>query len=241
MTHCDPETVTLVRCERVARTYGSGTGSTVGLAGVDLQLDAGEVLAVVGPSGCGKSTLLHLLGAMDRPDRGRVLFENRDLASLNDRDASRFRREEVGFVFQFFNLIPTLSVTDNIALPARLAGQGVATARERATELLRRVNLTEKAKEYPDSLSGGQQQRVAIARALVNEPRLILADEPTGALDVHSGADVLALLLEVVRERRTTLVMATHSESASAHADRRLRLRDGRVESIEQRSGTPPG
>lgn len=219
----------VVRLSGVERAYGEGAARRVALADIDCAIRAGERVAVVGPSGGGKSTLLHLMGAMDAPTRGRVHFEGRDLAALGDREAARLRSRAIGFVFQFFNLIPTATALDNVALPARLAGRGARAARESAARLLARVGLADRAGAYPDTLSGGQQQRVAVARALVNDPRLVLADEPTGALDRHTGEEVLALLTEVVRERDTALVMATHSDDALGAVDRLVRIVDGRI------------
>ena len=215
----------LVQCLGVVRVYGSDRA----LDDVDITIAASEALAIIGPSGCGKSTLLNLLGAMDRPDAGQVLYRGQDLATWTDDEAARFRRDEVGFVFQFFNLVGTLNALDNVALPARLAGRRAADARRDARDLLATVGLAEKTEAYPDTLSGGQQQRVALARALINRPRLLLADEPTGALDTQIGSEVLALLGELVRERGLTLVMATHSEDALSITDRKIELRDGRV------------
>ena len=220
----------LVRCEGVGRTFGPPAAPTVALTDVDLMIEAGTRLALVGPSGCGKSTLLHLLGAMDRADRGTVAYRGDDLALLDDASASRLRREEFGFVFQFFNLLPTLTALDNVALPARLAGRSRPEAQARARELLERVGLASRSGEHPDALSGGQQQRIAIARALVNRPRLILADEPTGALDRQTGDEVLDLLNSLVSEAGSTLVTATHSDRVVECADRVVRLEDGRVQ-----------
>ena len=215
----------LVECAHVVRDYGADRA----LDDVDLKIDAGESVAVVGPSGCGKSTLLNLLGAMDRPDSGSVRYRGQDLSTWSDDTSARFRRDEVGFVFQFFNLVATLNAVDNVALPARLAGRRASAARRDARELLPRVGLSEKAGAHPDVLSGGQQQRVAVARALINAPRLLLADEPTGALDTQIGGEVLMLLGELVAERQLTLIMATHSQEALSIASRQIELRDGRI------------
>ncbi len=224
-----PARAAVVVCAGVRKTYGTGRGSNVALDGVDVEIAPGEIAAVVGPSGSGKSTLLHVIGAMDRPDSGRVVVSGRDVTTMTDADASRFRRERLGFVFQFFNLIPALSALDNVALPARLCGVSALAARARAHDLLGRMALADRADEYPDALSGGQQQRVAIARALVNDPELILADEPTGALDSRAGGRVLEFLGSVVRERGATLVMVTHSELALDFASRCIRIEDGRI------------
>jgi len=216
-------------CRGLEKVYATGAARTVALAGVDLDVPAGKILALVGPSGSGKSTLLHILGAMDVPDKGTAQVCGRELGKLKDREAARFRREELGFVFQFFNLVPTLSALDNIALPARLAGRSARDARARGKTLLERVGLGPRGADFPDVLSGGQQQRVALARALVNSPKVLLTDEPTGALDKRTGEEVLKLLVELVREQNVTLVMATHSEQALAFADEWVRLEDGRI------------
>ena len=214
----------------VDRVYGAqNAASSVALQDVGLEISRGEIVAVVGPSGSGKSTLLHLIGAMDAADRGEVLVSGQDVGVLNDEEASRFRREKIGFVFQFFNLIPTLSNLDNVALPARLAGTSVSDAREKAAELLERVGLSDRAADFPEALSGGQQQRVAVARALINDPEIVLADEPTGALDSQTGREILDLLVSVVRDRQGTLVMATHSDEARELAERVVRIEDGRI------------
>ena len=227
----------LIVCRGVERTYGSPHARTVALAGIDLEIHAGEIVAVVGPSGSGKSTLLHLVGAMDFPDRGSVLVGGRNLAGCGDGEASRFRREEVGFIFQFFNLIPSLSALDNVALPARLAGHKARDARARARGLLDRVGLGGREDDFADAFSGGQQQRIAVARALVNHPQILLADEPTGALDRRTGEEVLALLASVARERGAILLLATHNENALAFASRMVRIEDGRVTADEKLAG----
>ncbi|MCZ7649355.1 MAG: ABC transporter ATP-binding protein [Planctomycetota bacterium] len=219
----------LIRLRGVERVYGSGSARCAALAGVDLDVPAGQALALVGPSGSGKSTLLHLVGAMDAPSKGTVKVAGRDLAALGDAAAARYRRETVGFVFQFFNLVPTLSARENVALPARLAGRPGAQARARADELLAQVGLAGKREAFPDALSGGQQQRVALARALINEPRIVLADEPTGALDQATGDEILKLLRELAARHGVTLLMATHSESAVRVCDRVIRMLDGRM------------
>jgi putative ABC transport system ATP-binding protein len=227
----------LVLLEHVGRDFGAGDACTVALDDVSLRINPGERVAVVGPSGGGKSTLLHVMGAMDVPTRGRVFFSGRDLSALSDREAARLRSREIGFVFQFFNLIPTVTTLDNVALPARLAGMSATTARERSRKLLERVGLGDRAGAYPDALSGGQQQRVAVARALVNAPRLVLADEPTGALDQRTGDEVLGLLSEVAREHAAALVLATHSEQALGAVERVVHMADGRlVQDRPQRS-----
>lgn len=183
----------------------------------------------MGPSGCGKSTLLHLCGAMDRPSGGRVTLERRDLGTLGDDELTRVRRERVGFVFQLFNLLPTLTVLDNIALPCLLAGMRAAEAESRARALADRVGIGHRLSHYPQQISGGEMQRAAVARALVHRPALLVADEPTGNLDSENGATVLALIAELNRETGVTVLLATHAADIARTAHRILRLRDGRL------------
>ena len=211
----------------VAKHYRRGDEDVVALDGVDLSVTAGELVALVGPSGSGKSTLLHLAGGLDVPDAGTVRVGDRDLATLSVADRARVRRREVGLVFQFFHLLPTLSVAENVELPLLLDKRRRRS--ERVRELLDRVGVSHRADHLPGELSGGEMQRAAIARALVAEPALLLADEPTGNLDSATGAGVLSLLTEVVAEAGTALMMVTHDEAAAALAGRVLRLRDGRL------------
>jgi len=213
----------------VARFFQRGTVTVRALDGVDVVIGAGESVALEGPSGSGKTTLLQLLGALDRPSEGQVLFEGRDLAALPDRELAILRLQTFGFVFQQFNLIPTLTALDNVV--AGIAPQGIddADARSRAAAVLEEVGLADRATHLPVHLSGGEQQRVAIARALVKEPRVILADEPTGNLDTATGADVIGLLADLATRHGVTVVVATHDASLAARADRRLTMRDGRV------------
>lgn len=217
------------RCERVTKLYGRGDAAVSALAAVDLRLERGEVVALTGPSGSGKSTLLHLLGAMDECSSGRVVVAGRELAGLDDAQASEFRNRHLGFVFQMFHLVPSLSALDNVALPARLGGEREAHARERAALLLERVGVGELARRTPDRMSGGQRQRVAMARALVNDPVLVLADEPTGNLDHTTGGAIVDLLVDLGHERNVCVLVATHDPAVTAAADRELRLEDGRL------------
>jgi putative ABC transport system ATP-binding protein len=215
-----------VRCRAVRKIY-EGAEPVVALDGVDLEVPSGQFLAVVGPSGGGKSTLLHLVGGIDRPTSGTVEVGGRDVASLPDRELTLYRRRDVGLVFQFFNLLPHLSVQENVELPRRLDGRD--DAGQRAAELLARVGLARRSGAYPYELSGGEMQRVAIARAVVTGARLLLADEPTGNLDTKNGDLVLQLLDEIRRERGVTLILATHSEPAARRAERIVEIRDGRL------------
>jgi putative ABC transport system ATP-binding protein len=215
--------------ESLTKSYGGGRGAAGvnALAGVSLSLEPGSFTALLGPSGCGKSTLLNLLGALDRPTAGRVLVDGRDLATLSEDERDAYRRKTAATVFQFFNLLPTMTALENVALPLLLEGLSPAEADARAARGLADVGLEDKERAYPYELSGGQMQRVAVARSLANEPALLLADEPTGNLDSKTGEQVLSLVLGLVKERGITVVMATHSAEAAGRASRILRLRDG--------------
>jgi putative ABC transport system ATP-binding protein len=221
-----------VIAESVMKSYGGGSGAAGvdALVGVSLALEPGSFTALLGPSGCGKSTLLNLLGGLDRPTAGRVLVDGKDLAKLSEDERDSFRRKTAATVFQFFNLLPTMTALENVALPLLLEGVSPPDADARAARGLSDVGLSDKERAYPYELSGGQMQRVAVARALANEPVLLLADEPTGNLDSKTGEQVLALISGLVRERGITVVVATHSAEAATHASRILRLRDGRLE-----------
>jgi ABC-type lipoprotein export system ATPase subunit len=215
----------LVRAHGVQKAFGEGRARRHVLAGADLEVEAGEVVALLGRSGSGKSTLLHLLGAIDRPDAGSIEVAGRRVDRLGERELTRFRRDEVGFVFQFFHLIPELTGEENVLLPARLVGAGSVA---RARDLLDRFGLNGTAAQLPHTLSGGEQQRIAIARALVNDPQLLLADEPTGNLDREAAATVLATLRDTAA-RGHSVIVATHDRDATAIADRVLRVEDGRL------------
>ena len=210
---------------RSVRKVYAGGQDVVALDGLNLEVAAGEFVALVGESGSGKSTLLHLAGGIDRPTSGQIRVGGRDVGALPERELVLFRRRDVGMVFQFFNLLPHLTVRENVELPRRLDGGEDAGAR--AAELLERVGLASRANAHPYELSGGEMQRIAIARALASGARLLLADEPTGNLDSRNGGAVLTLLDEVRRERGVTLLLATHSAAAAVRADRLVRLKDG--------------
>ena len=214
----------LLELERVTRRFERGTAEVVALRDVDLEVEAGQLVALVGRSGSGKSTLLHLAGGLDQPDAGAVRFDGRDLAPLSIGDRAKLRRRDIGFVFQFFHLIPTLSVRENVELPLLLDS---AKPDGRVSDLLDRVELAHRADHLPGELSGGEMQRAAIARALVARPRLLLADEPTGNLDSTTGAAVLDVLFGEVREHGVALVMVTHDPDVAARADRTHHLHDG--------------
>ncbi len=218
----------LLRLERVTKEYSSDGAKVAALSDVSLSFDAGQFVALVGRSGCGKSTLLNLSGAMDFPTTGEVWIGEAQTSQLNDAALTALRRTRIGFVFQFFQLLPTLTVAENVELPALLAG--LPKAREKALEQLRWVEMEALAARYPHQLSGGQMQRVAIARALVNSPRLVLADEPIGNLDTVTGGIVLDLLARAAREQGALVMMATHSLESAERCDRVIRLRDGHVE-----------
>ncbi len=214
--------------EDLQKTYTSGEATVTALAGVTFAVDQGDFVALMGPSGCGKSTLLHLCGAMDRASSGTIMLNGRNLATLGDDDLTHVRREQVGFVFQFFNLLPTLTIGDNIALPCLLAGMKGDAADARARALAERVGIAHRLSHFPQQVSGGEMQRAAIARALVHQPSLLVADEPTGNLDSDNGAKVLALLSELNQEMGVTVLLATHAADVAAAATRVLRMRDGK-------------
>jgi putative ABC transport system ATP-binding protein len=192
----------------------------------------GEFVALLGSSGCGKSTLLNLIAGIDRPDAGRIIINGQDISALNEHARTLWRRKNIGFVFQFFNLIPTLTVLENVRLPLQLNAIDTAEERERAVQLLAQVGLQGREHSYPERLSGGEQQRLALVRALIHRPALLLADEPTGNLDARAGEEVLDLLSQLVRQTGTSVLMVTHSEIAAQRADRICLLRDGRIESV---------
>jgi ABC-type lipoprotein export system ATPase subunit len=223
----------ILSLQNVSREYASEGQSVHALEGVTLDVAEGEFVALVGRSGCGKSTLLHLAGAMDFPTSGIVQIEGKPTSGLNDAQQTQLRREKVGFVFQSFQLLHTLTVQENVELPLQLAG--VAGARELALARLHWVELDGLGARYPHQLSGGQMQRVAIARALAHSPRILLADEPTGNLDTATGGVILGLLLRLTREQKTATIMATHSLEAASVCDTLVKLRDGRVEEVARR------
>jgi putative ABC transport system ATP-binding protein len=226
----------LLETRELKKTYGSGDLCVDALRGVDLKVEAGEFLAIMGPSGSGKSTLLHLLGGVDRPSGGQVLLEGADLTVLSDDARTILRRRRIGFIFQSFNLLPTLTAEENVSLPLELGGEAATKARARAEAVLELVGMSLRRRHLPGMLSGGEQQRVAIARALAIEPALLLADEPTGNLDTANGRQVTTLLRRLVDEQRQTIVMVTHDRNVAAHADRLVCVRDGLIESDQQQT-----
>ncbi len=221
----------------VEKVYRQGATDVPALRGVTLAIARGDFVAVVGPSGSGKSTLLHLLGGLDLPTAGAIEIEGIPIATLSDDEMTVFRRRRIGIVFQFFNLLPTLSAEENVALPLLLDGRRMREIRPRVAMALEHVGLSHRRHHRPDELSGGEMQRVAIARALVVEPALILADEPTGNLDRASGEQVLALLRAANEERGATIVMVTHDPQAATYACRQVRMEDGRIVADARRSG----
>jgi putative ABC transport system ATP-binding protein len=231
--HLDAETTQgttpAVAASGLTRRYGQGATAVNALRGVDLAIEAGEMVAVMGPSGSGKSTLMHLLAGLDRPTSGTVMVAGQDITKLKEAALTRLRRDRIGFVFQGFNLLPTLTAEENVALPIRLAGRTNAAAQSRIANLIDRVGLTDRKRHRPAELSGGQQQRVAVARALVTEPAVVFADEPTGNLDSRSSAEVLGLLRDAASDFGRAVVMVTHDARAAAEADRVLFLADGLV------------
>ena len=223
----------IIEAKQLGRVY-AGTGAPVtALDGVSLAVQPGEFVAIMGPSGCGKSTLLHLLGGLDHPTAGEVWFEGERVDGLSETAWAVRRRRGIGIVFQFFNLIGNLSAADNVELPALIAGASAAEARRERERLMAELGISERARAMPAVLSGGEQQRVAIARALINDPRVLLADEPTGNLDTGSARDVLALL-RGLHERGQTIILVTHDPRVAAQADRVLRMRDGRIAAESQ-------
>ncbi|MCK6554111.1 ABC transporter ATP-binding protein [Candidatus Binatia bacterium] len=218
----------LIRTVGLSKHYGDGQRIDV-LVDLDMQVEAGESVAIVGQSGVGKSTLLHVLGTLDRPSTGRVLFGGVDVFGLSEREQAGFRNREIGFIFQFHHLLPDFTALENVMMPALIRGLGAAETEARARALLDRVGLGERLTHKPGELSGGEQQRVAVARAVVLSPRVVLADEPTGNLDPETGAEVHRLLLELNREHRLTLVIVTHNQELAAQVDRRLRLHNGKL------------
>lgn len=220
----------MVRFEGLRKAYREAGEDHVILRGASGEIAPGEAVSLVGRSGSGKSTLLNLLAGVDRPDVGEIWYGDTRLDTLSEHDRTLFRRRRIGFVFQFFNLIETLTVEENLLLPLELNGHGAQASRRATAELLGEIGLADRASAYPDRLSGGEQQRVAIARALAHAPDLVIADEPTGNLDLETGEAVLALFARLVSDRGATLLMATHSREVAARTDRSWRIVDGRLE-----------
>jgi putative ABC transport system ATP-binding protein len=221
-----------IRLENLSKSYREGDHKRLVLQHANATIYKGELIAIVGKSGSGKSTLLNLISGIDRVDDGKICVNGEELTSLDVRQRTLYRRQNIGFIFQFFNLLPTLTVLENVTLPLELNGSTTQAARQIAKPLLESVDLLDRSQSYPDRLSGGEQQRIAIARALVNNPMLLLADEPTGNLDEETGEDILILLDQLTRQAGKNLILVTHSKEAAAYADRILCLKDGAL--IEQ-------
>jgi putative ABC transport system ATP-binding protein len=231
----DTESAAAITLRGVSKTYGEGEIAVHALREVDLEVQRGELVVILGPSGSGKTTLLNLIGGIEAASDGVIVVAGRDVSELDEAGSTEFRRRVVGFVFQFFNLIPTLTALENVELIAELEGQ---SGRERAASMLERVGLGDRLDSFPAQLSGGEQQRVAVARALSGNPELLLGDEPTGALDLETGRTVLGLLRAINREGGQTVLLVTHNSEIARMADRVLRLRDGRVVE-DRRQGRP--
>jgi len=221
--------MSLITITNLTKIYGSGPTAVTALDHVSLSIEPGEFVAIMGPSGCGKSTLLHLLGGLDKASAGSVQIDGHNLNDLDDDKLTEIRRRKMGFIFQFYNLIPVLNAVENASLPVTLDGMKPAEARAKAVEWLTRFGLADRLTSRPDQLSGGQQQRVAVARALVAEPQLVLADEPTGNLDTRASDEIAALLRQVSKEFGRAVIMVTHDPRIAAYADRIIFLKDGKI------------
>ena len=220
----------MIRCIDVRKVYRQGNNEIIALDGVSLDIAKGEFAVIMGPSGSGKSTLLHLIGGLDRPTSGELLVDQRLVGQMADDQVTLFRRTRIGFVFQFFNLLPTLTALENVALPFVLDGRSKEEAEQRAKMLLDKVGLQNRQDHLPEEMSGGEIQRIAVARALAFDPPILLADEPTGNLDSKTGESVLSLLRQINRDAGCTIVMVTHSQEAAGYGDRTIFFRDGKVE-----------
>ena len=218
----------MIRIENITKTFRTEEVETMALNGVSMEVKEGEFVAIMGPSGCGKSTLLNILGLLDNPDGGTYMLDGEEVANMKERERTRLRKGRIGFVFQSFNLIDELTVEENVELQLKYLDVSKSERKQRVLDILRRVNMSHRAKHYPQQLSGGQQQRVAIARAVVGKPRLILADEPTGNLDSKHGQEIMELLSQLNNEG-TTIVMVTHSQKDAACAQRIVNLFDGQI------------
>lgn len=220
----------LLRAEGLRKTYPTGSLDLEVLKGIDLTIESSEMVAIHGPSGVGKSTLLHILGTLDRPTSGRFTYGEIDVQSLREKELARLRNKHIGFIFQFYHLLPEFTALENVLLPAMVKGEKTLDARKRAKELLASVGLSDRETHKPDALSGGEQQRVAIARALMNQPEVVFADEPTGNLDEKNSLEIYKIIKALNEERGTTFVIVTHESSLATIANRTLRMTDGRIE-----------
>lgn len=219
-----------IKIENISKTFGSGDNLVTVLDGVSLEIESGEFVSLMGASGSGKSTLLYLIGGLDKADSGSIFLSGRDISQLNDKEFSEIRRQKIGFVFQFYNLVQNLTVEENITLPLLIDGKRDKDFKNKLDEIIEITGLSEKRKAYPRELSGGQQQRTAIARAVMIEPEIILADEPTGNLDSKSGMEIMSLFARLNSEKNITILQVTHSDHIAAYGTRTLRLADGRLD-----------
>ncbi|MHA1972195.1 MAG: ABC transporter ATP-binding protein [Candidatus Hodarchaeales archaeon] len=224
----------VVQCIDLKKYYVLGEVKVEALRGINMEIERGEFVSIMGPSGCGKTTLLNIIGSLDAPTSGKVILEGQEISRAKEKELTKIRRTLVGFVFQFYNLLPVLSALENVELPMLIAGVPKDQRTERALDLLEKVNLLDRKDHKPDELSGGERQRVAIARALANRPSILLADEPTGDLDTESGLAVLELLKEVNKKENQTLILVTHDANIAHHSDRIFHIKDGRISSIER-------
>ncbi len=219
----------IIRCEEVKKTYVTGNITVEALRGITMEIDKGEMVAIMGPSGCGKTTLLNCLSGIDDVTSGKIYIEDQEITSMNDNSKTNFRARRMGFIFQFYNLLPVLTATENVELPLLIAGTPQQEARSRALELLDTVGLSRRADLRPNALSGGERQRVTIARALSNTPAIVWADEPTGDLDVRTSEEVVSLMRRLNRENGQTFIIVTHDPEVGAKCDRIIHMRDGRI------------
>ena len=224
----------VVECVNLRKSYILGEVKVEALRGINMQIKRGELIAIMGPSGCGKTTLLNIIGSLDYPTSGKIILEGKDISDATEKELTRIRRKSVGFVFQFYNLLPVLSALENVELPMLIAGVSKEARNKRALELLEKVDLIGRKDHKPDELSGGERQRVAIARSLANNPAILLADEPTGDLDTETGGAVLKLLKEVNKTENQTLVLVTHDSSIAKQSERIFHIKDGAISSIEK-------
>lgn len=229
-TTMNTEVNTIISAENIIKVFGEGENKLTVLDNISIQIKQGEFASIMGPSGCGKSTLLYMLGGLDNPTSGRILIEGKDINKMKDKEKSKVRREDIGFVFQFYNLVQNLTVEENIMLPIVMAGKKIKEYKQELDELLEMVGLMDKRKSIPSKLSGGQQQRVSIARAVIASPKIILADEPIGNLDSKAGQEIMSLFKVINQQKNITILQVTHSEESAKFGDRVIRLRDGVIE-----------